>query len=227
MKLFLKKIIAFLNKIILYFGSTAVDLKGNYFYFFLINASVGSNVLFKKSSFIHTDIRVLGNRNVVCIDSANVADSLINIEGDNNQITLDQGVNLRGATIILRGNSCRIQIGKNSTFGGVRIVNAGSDCSISIGEGCMFSDHVEIWASDTHPIYNKNNEIINTEKPITIGNKVWVGSRAIILKGVNIGNGSVIGMGSVVTRDVPHNAVSVGNPNRIIKDGIKWSLHPT
>lgn len=82
MKSFLKKIIAFLNKIVLYFGSAPVDLIGNYFYFFSISASVGSNISFKKSSFIRTDISVLGNGNVVMINSANVTDSAINIQGD-------------------------------------------------------------------------------------------------------------------------------------------------
>ena len=224
MKTFLKKIIAFVNKTLLFFSSASIDLKSNRFYFFKINAFKDNNILLKKSNFDRTSISVSGIRNIVTIDSASISDSLINIVGDDNQINFDHGVILDSGTFIIKGNSCSIQIGKNSTFGCVRIVNAGSDCSISIGEGCMFSDHIEIWASDTHPIYNKNNKIINTEKPITIGNKVWVGSRAIILKGVNIGDDSVIGMGAVITRDVPHNTVSVGNPNRIIKDGITWSV---
>ena len=54
-------------------------------------------------------------------------------------------------------------------------------------------------------------------RPITIGDDVWIGSRVIILGGVNVGNGAVIGAGSVVTHDVPPYSVVGGNPARIIK----------
>ena len=55
------------------------------------------------------------------------------------------------------------------------------------------------------------------ERPIIIGNDVWIGSRVIILGGVRIGDGAIIGAGSVVTHDVPPYVVVGGNPARIIK----------
>ena len=55
-------------------------------------------------------------------------------------------------------------------------------------------------------------------KPVLIGDNVWIGANAIILKGVRIGSGSVIGAGSVVTKDVPENCLAAGNPARIIKE---------
>ena len=58
--------------------------------------------------------------------------------------------------------------------------------------------------------------------PIHIGNHVWVGVRAIILKGVTIGDGAIIAAGSVVTRDVPANTLVGGVPAKIIKDNISW-----
>ena len=56
------------------------------------------------------------------------------------------------------------------------------------------------------------------EAPITVGRRAWVAARAIVLMGVHIGEGSVIGAGSVVTRDVPSNTVSAGNPARVVKE---------
>ena len=55
------------------------------------------------------------------------------------------------------------------------------------------------------------------EKPVVIGNDVWIGRRVIILPGVHIGNGVIIGAGAVVTKDVPDFAVVAGNPARIVK----------
>ncbi len=55
-----------------------------------------------------------------------------------------------------------------------------------------------------------------------IGNHVWIGENALILKGVKIGDNSIVGAGSVVTKDVPNNSIVAGNPARIIKNNINW-----
>jgi len=93
-----------------------------------------------------------------------------------------------------------------------------------IGQDCLFADFIELWASDTHSIFNTDNEKINPEMSVTIGDRVWVGSHVIILKGVSINNDSVIGMGTLVTKNVPSNTINVGSPNRTIKEGISWKL---
>ena len=54
-------------------------------------------------------------------------------------------------------------------------------------------------------------------KPIVIGDDVWIGSRSLIMKGVHIGNGAIIGAGSVVTKDVPPYEIWAGNPAHFIK----------
>ncbi|RYD91266.1 MAG: sugar O-acetyltransferase, partial [Sphingobacteriales bacterium] len=55
-------------------------------------------------------------------------------------------------------------------------------------------------------------------RPVTIGNRVWIGAGVIICPGVNIGDDAVIGAGSVVTRDIPAGVFAAGNPCRVIKD---------
>lgn len=224
MKKFLKKIINFSNKFVLSFNPANFTVKKNNFYFFGIKANKNNDIVFQNSDFEKSKINVTGDKNRLVIKNSLVSDTTINISGDNNQLMLGDGVKLRSAEIIIRGDRCSVFIGKNTTFGGIRIVNVGSDCTITIGEDCMFADYIELWASDTHPIYNKQHKIINREMPITIGNKVWVGSHVIVLKGVSIGNGSVIGMGSIVTKDVSAQVVSVGNPNRTVREDISWSL---
>ena len=122
-------------------------------------------------------IKVSGLNNTIDIQSSFVSHSTININGNQNSLILKNGVKLRSGNIIIRGDDCIIEIGEDTTFGGIRIVNAGKRTSIKIGRDCLFADQIELWASDTHNIYNGENQIINKEKNITIGDKVWVGSR--------------------------------------------------
>lgn len=96
---------------------------------------------------------------------------------------------------------------------GVRISAAKS---IRIGDNCMFAANVIISDSDWHGIYNRIRPFRCT-KSVVIENNVWLGERVIVNKGVTIGENSVIGAGSVVTKSIPSNSVAAGNPARIIK----------
>lgn len=177
----------------------------------------------QNSKIYRTFAHIKGEANSIIARDVFIEDTSITITGDNNSIVIGANVKLRQANIIIRGTGCIVTIGDRTTFGGIRIINAGELNNITIGTDCLFSDHIELWASDTHPIFNEHGELINFEKPISIGNNVWVGSRVIILKGVSIGDGSVIGMGSIVTKDVPKDVVSAGSPNKTIKEKIKWN----
>jgi acetyltransferase-like isoleucine patch superfamily enzyme len=88
--------------------------------------------------------------------------------------------------------------------------------SIRIGNNCMFAANVIISDSDWHGIYNRIRPFRCT-KPVTIENNVWLGERVIVNKGVAIGENSVVGAGSVVTKNIPPNSVAAGNPARVIK----------
>ncbi len=164
-----------------------------------------------------------GENNTISSSNAYFFNTTITVSGNNNQIILEDGVKFTNSNIIIRGEDCKLFIGKDTTFGGIRIVNAGLNNEIIIGSNCLFSDKIELWASDTHPVYDEKNFVVNKEKPIKIGDNVWVGARVIILKGVSINSNSIIGMGTVVVHDVPHSCASVGNPNRIVKRNVHWS----
>jgi acetyltransferase-like isoleucine patch superfamily enzyme len=90
---------------------------------------------------------------------------------------------------------------------------------IKIGEGTTIGWGVEILDSDLHYIVRDDFEI---SKPVLIGSHVWIGSRAMILKGVTIGSGSVVACGAVVTSDVPENSLVAGVPAKIIKKDVHW-----
>ncbi len=92
---------------------------------------------------------------------------------------------------------------------------------ITIGNNVAIADNVTLRDSDEHTIYYDGKKNIETE-PIVIGDNVWIGMRVIILKGVHIGNGSVVAAGSVVTKSVPENCLVGGVPARIIKRNVFW-----
>ncbi len=70
-----------------------------------------------------------------------------------------------------------------------------------------------------HPLDAKQrNAGLEYAHPITVGDNVWLGGNVVILPGVTIGNNSVIGAGSVVTKNIPENVVAVGNPCKVVKN---------
>lgn len=129
------------------------------------------------------------------------------------KIITSAGTNInieKGATF-----SRRLTIGDNSGLG----VNCRVQGTVIIGNNVMMGPDVLIYTTN-HEFRNKNvpmqQQGYQQEKPVIIGNDVWIGARAIILPGVNIGDGVVIGAGAVVTKDVPAYCVCAGNPARVV-----------
>jgi acetyltransferase-like isoleucine patch superfamily enzyme len=88
---------------------------------------------------------------------------------------------------------------------------------IVIGDGTMFANGAYVTDSDWHTIYDRT-ERDPTPTPVHIGRNVWLGDHATVLKGVTIGDNSVVAARAVVTRDVPANVVVAGNPARVVKE---------
>jgi len=90
-------------------------------------------------------------------------------------------------------------------------------CEVRIGDNCLVGPGVHIYTA-THPLHpQERNTGLEYGKPVRIGHNVWIGGRAVINPGVNIGDNVVIASGAVVTKDVPNNVVVGGNPAKIIK----------
>ena len=120
----------------------------------------------------------------------------------------------RGATF-----STRISVGNNSGLGIDNVLQG----DITIGDNVMFGPDVRIITSNHAfdrldiPMREQGYE---EEKPVVIGNDVWIGTRVLILPGVTIGDGCVIGAGAVVTKDIPPYSVAVGVPAKVVKNRI-------
>ena len=140
-------------------------------------------------------------------------------------------------TIVREGsqlfNCANIKIGNDCLLQGSVYLRAGVEGSIILGNGCAlnsfcnFFGHGGITIGDdtqcgpgttiTTSSHNYMNDLTIEYKRVVIGKDVWIGANAIILPGVTIGDGCVIGAGSVVTTDLPPHCVVVGNPARVIK----------
>src|SRR5690606_16633734 len=88
---------------------------------------------------------------------------------------------------------------------------------VRIGANVLFGPAVQVYTA-SHPLdAAERRQGLEFGKPITIGNDVWVGGAAVICPGVSIGDGTVVGAGSVVTRSLPGGVFAAGNPCRVIR----------
>lgn len=108
-----------------------------------------------------------------------------------------------------------IHIGKNfySNTGCV-ILDPGP---VYIGDHVMLAPGVHIYTAAHAMDPDERAALVEFAKPVRIGDKVWIGGQAVVCPGVSIGEGTVIGAGSVVTKDIPANVVAAGNPCRVIR----------
>ncbi|MFO0951451.1 MAG: sugar O-acetyltransferase [Isosphaeraceae bacterium] len=90
-------------------------------------------------------------------------------------------------------------------------------CEVQIGDFTLFGPSVQIYAA-THPMDARRRRTQEFGRPVVVGSDVWVGGGAILCPGVRVGSRSVIGAGSVVTRDIPEGVFAAGNPCRVIRE---------
>jgi acetyltransferase-like isoleucine patch superfamily enzyme len=118
----------------------------------------------------------------------------------------------RGLRIVVDSGKLTIGPGTNVNGLGTKILVAES---VTIGAGCTFSWDVQILDNDFHAMTVDGVQQPSVA-PVVIGDRVWVGTRAIVLKGVTIGDGAVVAAGAIVTKDVPANAVVAGIPAKVV-----------
>ena len=123
-----------------------------------------------------------------------------------------------GRAVVMPGFFC--DYGVNIHLGARAFVNANCvflDCvEVRIGDNFQAGPGVQLLTPE-HPLDAVARRGTETARPIVIGDDVWIGGGAIVLAGVTIGHRSVIGAGSVVTKDVPPDVVVVGNPAKIVR----------
>lgn len=87
----------------------------------------------------------------------------------------------------------------------------------------MFSNSIIVRTSDSHPIFDEDGKRSNPAKDVEIGNHVWIAPNSKVMKGVTIGEGSIIGSDTIVTKDIPESCLAVGHPAHVVKTNVKWT----
>lgn len=118
------------------------------------------------------------------------------------------------------GNS--VEIGANTWVTGETHIAVTEGMAVKIGERCLFSEEIVIRTGDSHSILNEAGQRINKAKDVAIGNHVWVGNRAMLLKGTKLGDDSVVGAGAIVTGEFEGGVILVGVPAKVVKEKINW-----
>lgn len=138
------------------------------------------------------------------------------ILGENSKITVKKNFNIYEGCSVIVTDEAELNLGS-----GYINMDSKIRCRkrITIGDDVVISENVHIRDSDTHQILEENYE---STLPVVIGNHVWIGANATILKGVTIGNGAIIAAGAVVTKNVPANSIVAGCPAKIIRENVQW-----
>lgn len=189
---------------------------------------------------------IRGEGNVVQAEHALLTGVSLDILGDRNRITIGEGCRLHNLKVHIRGSDalieigrdcrvtrsgvlwieddgCQLLIGAGTTMVEVHIAVTEPRSRIVIGEGCMLANDIDIRSGDSHSILDAaTGKRINPAEDVTIGKHVWVGAHAVILKGVSLGEDSVVATGSVVTQSCEPGSLLAGNPAKVVKTGITW-----
>ena len=145
------------------------------------------------------------------------------VQGDNNLIEIGDHVRMTGGELWVEDNGSSIVIGNNTTIVSAHLASTEGK-SILIGHDCMFSSGIEVRTGDSHSILDlRTGDRINYAKDTVIGNHVWVAANVSILKGSNVGDGSIVGAKSLVTAGIyPKEVIIAGTPAGIVKKNVTW-----
>ena len=173
-------------------------------------------------SGVHMD--VIGDNNQVKIGSGSVLTNVhFRIRGSGHRIEFGENCRIsRGAVLWFEDRNGVLRVGSNTTMVEVHIAVT-EKSTVTIGEDCMFANDIDIRTGDSHSVIDTlTGERLNPAGDIFISRHVWVAPHTVILKGVNIGENSIVATGAVVTRSCDPGVIIGGNPAKVIKTGVSW-----
>lgn len=176
----------------------------------------------------NTTIRIQGDDNVVIVGSGCTVLCNSTVNGHRHRISVGDSCVLQSGAFWFEDNDCKIEIGSRTTIIGADFSITEDSSCISVGSDCLFAYGIDLRTGDSHAIFDlATGKRINHAQNIVIGKHVWIGAFVKMLKGVTVGDHSVVGIGSVVTRDVPAHCIVAGSPAKIVRENIVWTYQRT
>lgn len=172
------------------------------------------------------EFRFSGSNNAAILDKDCTYAGMLQFIQDDNLAVIFGGQSKLGLNGGIRSGSTLIWGKRSFAFGVTVAVQSNTVCTI--GDDCLFSSGIWMRTTDHHSIIDLNTlKPINSPEDVTIGNHVWIGQDCLVLKGVRIGDGSIIGARSTVASYVPKTELWAGSPARMLKSNVSWiGSHP-
>lgn len=166
-------------------------------------------------------LRGSGNRIEIKDRCRLAGDASINL-GSDCKVFFDEGSNLQMMEIFAADKAI-INLGKVISCSWHTRIYCHEPAKVTVGYDCLIASGVLLTASDMHSIIDiESGDRINPAQDIVIEDHVWLASSVRVMKGVSIGKDSAIGVGAIVTTNIPPQCVAVGIPAKIIKTGTTW-----
>ncbi len=167
---------------------------------------------------------ITGNGNTIVVErGACIKNTEFHICGDNHTVVFRKNCSYNGGSIWCEGSDGRVVIGPDTSVVSAHICVQEHGTEVIIGEDCMLSNNIIIRTSDSHPLFDGQGRRLNPASSVRIGDHVWICAKATVMKGVSVGDGAVIGYQSVITKNVPPNALAAGAPARIVRNDVHWT----
>jgi len=163
------------------------------------------------------------NNRIIVEEGAKINFCTFSLSGDNNIVYIGKNACLSDCVFLISDHGNSVRIGENTTVTGKTEFIATEGTTITVGTDCMFAYGIVLRTGDHHSILDSSGQRINASQNVVLGDHVWIGQNAFLLKGVEIEDGCVVGACSVVTKSFDvKNAIIAGNPAKVIKTDISW-----
>lgn len=173
-----------------------------------------------------TRITIHGQNNLVRVgDFSQLDGASITIYGDNNTVTIEPWCTLKGTELHIEKSGGSIVIGEHTRILGKTHLAVLEGTAIRIGKDCLFSSDIHFRTGDSHSVLDMQGRRINASEDITVGDHVWFGTKATVLKGAVIPAHCIVGACALVSGKFrqPH-CVLAGVPAKVVKQGVDWSI---
>lgn len=194
-----------------------------FFMFNTIKGRKGVDVSYKGAFVKSLKVLNYGKNNEVYVgEGSRIYNGTLKIYGNNNTIYISNDCELNELDIWISDGG-HISIGNNTYITGKTHIACTEGKKVNIGARCLFSSDITIRTGDSHSILDISGKRINMADDVSIGNHVWIGNKVVMLKGTAIGDDSVVGTCSLVTKRFDSNCIVGGNPAQVIRRNILWT----